>query len=369
MRTVRRLLYTDVIQSVAYVALAFLALFFFVDMVEAMADIGKDPGATTRALAQVALLLPSHLYELMPIAVLIGTIYAMARLAQTSEFTILRTGGLSPGRALALLGALGLGFSALTLVIGDGAAPLAEREATRLASRQDGTRSAGRAGAWIKDSRRDAQGEHRSSVRVGRVGSGNELLDLTLFEFAPDGRLLARTEARRATLQPGRWDLAEVTRSVWHPADDSAAGRWTTDRLPAWTWPTRLDRKLVDAATSPPESMTIPALWAYLSHLRANDQETRKLEITFWQRALYPLACVVMMALALPFAYLQARRGGLSVKVFGGIMLGISFVLLNNISSHVGELQHWTPWMAAAGPSLLYLLLSLGALAWLVRFR
>ena len=52
---------------------------------------------------------PAHLYELMPIAVLIGTIYALARLAQSSEFTILRTGGWGRAGALALLAQLGLG--------------------------------------------------------------------------------------------------------------------------------------------------------------------------------------------------------------------------------------------------------------------
>jgi lipopolysaccharide export system permease protein len=106
-----------------------------------------------------------------------------------------------------------------------------------------------------------------------------------------------------------------------------------------------------------------------MNHLQAHDQEAQKYQFAFWQRSLYPLACLVMMALALPFAYLQARRGGISVKVFGGIMLGISFVLLNNVSSHVAQLQHWTPWIAASTPSLIYLLLSLGAFSWLVRFR
>jgi lipopolysaccharide export system permease protein len=77
----------------------------------------------------------------------------------------------------------------------------------------------------------------------------------------------------------------------------------------------------------------------------------------------------VMMALALPFAYLQARRGGVSYKVFGGIMLGISFVLLNNVTGHVGVLRDWTPWVVAAVPSLTYLLLSMAAFAWLVRYR
>ncbi|MDE1929275.1 MAG: LPS export ABC transporter permease LptG, partial [Burkholderiales bacterium] len=58
-----------------------------------------------------------------------------------------------------------------------------------------------------------------------------------------------------------------------------------------------------------------------------------------------------------------------SLKVFGGFMLGISFVLLNNLSDHIGVLSGWTPWFAAAAPSLIYLLLSMAAFAWLVRYR
>ena len=61
-----------------------------------------------------------------------------------------------------------------------------------------------------------------------------------------------------------------------------------------------------------------------------------------------------MVALALPFAYLHARAGGVSLKVFGGIMLGISFVLLNNVAGHLGLLRDWTPWIVAATPSPLY---------------
>ena len=101
-------------------------------------------------------------------------------------------------------------------------------------------------------------------------------------------------------------------------------------------------------------------------------------DITFWRIGdaywattgqLVLSAGLVMAALALPFAYLHARSGGISLKVFGGIMLGISFVLLNNVASHVGLLQNWTPWVAAATPSVLYLLLSLLAFQWLVRYR
>jgi len=107
----------------------------------------------------------------------------------------------------------------------------------------------------------------------------------------------------------------------------------------------------------------------YIGHLADNEQTAQSYQIQFWKRALYPFACLVMVGLALPFAYLHARAGGVSLKVFGGIMLGISFVLLNNVAGHLGLLRDWTPWMVAAAPSTLYLLLSFAAFSWLVRYR
>ena len=115
--------------------------------------------------------------------------------------------------------------------------------------------------------------------------------------------------------------------------------------------------------------MSTVELWRYSRHLSNQEQAAQRHAIQFWKKALYPLACLVMVALALPFAYLHARAGGVSFKVFGGIMLGISFVLLNNVAGHLGLLRQWTPWLVAAVPSALYLLLSMAAFAWLVRYR
>jgi lipopolysaccharide export system permease protein len=134
-------------------------------------------------------------------------------------------------------------------------------------------------------------------------------------------------------------------------------------------WPSTLKPAVVAAAVLPLETMTTVDLWRYSQHLDVQAQAAQTHQIRFWRKALYPLACLVMVALALPFAYLHARAGGVSLKVFGGILLGISFVLLNNVAGHLGLLRGWTPWVAAATPSFLYLLMSLAAFAWLVRFR
>jgi len=110
-------------------------------------------------------------------------------------------------------------------------------------------------------------------------------------------------------------------------------------------------------------------LFQYVQHLRANEQTTQRYEIEFWRKLFYPLSCVVMVVLALPFAYLHFRDQGLSAYVFAGILIGISFFLVNSVFGHIGNLQGWQPWLAAAAPSALYSLLSLAAFAWLVLRR
>ena len=174
MKTLRRLIYTEVLASVLFVALGFLALFFFFDFVDELPNVGRngaDGYQVTHALAYVALLLPSHLYELLPIAVLIGTIFVMARLAQSSEYTILRTSGLGPWKALRMLMSLGLLFVLLTFATGDYLAPVADRTAQLLKTRtsEEGMAplSAAAVARLATYSARLAEHQGRLSARIG----------------------------------------------------------------------------------------------------------------------------------------------------------------------------------------------------------
>lgn len=368
MRTVRRLLYREILGATGFVAAAFLALFFFFDLVDEVDRIGRNGYTLGKALLACLLQMPGHVYELLPIAVLIGAIYALARLAHSSEFTILRTGGLGPQRALGLLTTLGLGFVLLTFVVGDVVAPWFERQASLLQASRNGQLSVGRGGAWLRDSVPGPDGERRFTVNIGEARSDGEVARVRIFEFGPRGELRSRTTAARARVgSDGLWQLEEVRISHWNP---DATPRLEADQaLPSSTWQSSLNRSVLAAAVLPLGTMSTAALWRYMTHLSDHAQAAQRYEIQFWKRALYPFACIVMLALALPFAYLHGRSGGIGLKVFGGIMLGISFVLLNNVMSHLGLLQDWTPWVAASVPSVFYLLLSLAAFSWLVRYR
>ncbi len=388
MNTVRRLIFSTVITHVGFVTLAFSALFFFIDFVEELQDLGHHGYTLTNAIWTCVFLQGAHFYDMFPIALLIGGILALARMAQTSEFTILRTGGLGPGRALGLLGVLGVLAALLMVVVGNWYVPWSEEQLAlhraKFSSRQG--LNLGHGGTWLRERREvPGKGFHNITVNVGSANSQGEFGLVRIFEFDTQGRLIRRVAAERAEVE-ALGDATTATGSVWHLKKVTDT-RWLShemvgeqavldgSKIIAETHPDQLDWQssltplVVSASVLPPETMSTLALWRYTQHLATNAQAAQRYEIEFWKKTFYPLVCMVMVALALPFAYLHARSGGMSLKIFGGIMLGISFVLINHISSHLGLLHQWQPWLAAAAPSIAYLLLSLSAFVWLVRYR
>ena len=386
MKTIRRLIYGEVLTAIALVAMGFLALFFFFDMVDELQYLGKNNGLPSglptasdiyqirHALVYVALLIPNHLYELLPISVLIGTIFVMARMAQSSEYTILRTSGLNPWRALKMLLNLGAIFVVLSFVIGDYLAPLSERTAQLLKARYQGIITVGQTGAWLKE--KQAQNSVIANVRT--LSPDNEMLGLQIFEFNNKGLVVSKMQAASASFGlDDSWQLHNVTRTEFNvPSSPATASNQSTqtagvarDSVANFRWPTEITQEMVSVALLKPERMGTLDLFNYIRHLDANGQSAQRYEIEFWKKVFYPLSCLVMVMLALPFAYLHFRSGGIAAYVFAGVMIGISFFLLNNVFGYVGNLQNWQPWLAAAAPGMLYMAISLGAFGWLVLRR
>lgn len=365
MKTIRRLIYGEVLSAVSFVTVCFLSLFFFFDLVEEIQAIGR-PGAAAYQLAQalsyVTLMIPSHLYELLPIAVLIGTIFVMARFAQSSEYTILRTSGLGPWRALKTLLILGLGFVLLTFAIGDYLSPVADRSAQLLKARYQGHITVGHTGAWLKEK----QAYSQYAVNVSAMESDGGMRGLRIFEFDNQGFLMSVMQAESASHgTDDAWTLKRVIRTEF-PARNSDTAPIGRTQIDSFRWPNQISAEMVSAALLKPERMSTIDLFQYIQHLDANGQSAQRYQIEFWKKVFYPLSCLVMVVLALPFAYLHFRSGGITGYVFGGVMAGISFFLLNNVFGYMGNLQNWQPWLTAALPGMIYSLLSLTAFGWLV---
>ena len=356
--TLERYLAREIYAAVGFVLLGFLGLFAFFDLIAELRDLGNGNYQLRQIFTVVALWVPGHAYELLPIAVLIGTLYVLAHLSSNSEYTVMRGAGLSPSRAGLALAKVGIAFVVGTFAIGEWVAPFSEQAAqqVRMQAMQSLIGGSLNSGLWFKDG--------RSFINVREAREAFALGGVLIYEFDAASRLRQMTEAERAEYAgDGKWRLKRVSQTLF-----SAAGP-RTERHDEAEWRSAVNPDLLNVLIVVPERMSAWKLYKYLQHLADNRQKTERYEIALWKKLFYPLATLVMMALALPFAYMHARSGMVGIKVFLGIMLGILFHMLNSLFSHVGLLKEWPPIAAAAVPSLLFLATAVLMMVWIERLR
>lgn len=377
MRVLGRYLAREVALGVGFVLAGFLALFTFFDLINELDDLGRGGYRIQHALAFVALGLPTRTYEILPIAALIGAIYALSQFAANSEFTAMRAAGMGRWLAVRAIGRIGIVLTVLTVLVGEVLMPPADRLAQTVRLSAMGTAIAGqfRSGMWIKDTVRNAAGEIESVrfVNVGRLLPDASMEQVQIFEFDADLYLRALLRVKEAAHHPeGGWLLAGVERVAFQ-ADRGPEGlplvQTRREALAELGWNSSIGPDILRVAMLQPERMSMPALINYLVHLSENRQDTDRYEIALWKKIVYPFAVLVMLLLALPFAYVQVRAGTVGLKVFAGIMLGITFHFLNGLSAHLGLLNTWPAWLAASLPSALALAVGFGLLAWVGRVR
>ena len=355
-RILRKYIAREVYAGTLFVFVAFLALFAFFDLVTELADLGKGRYTLVHALGHVFLSLPAHVYELAPIAVLIGTLYALSHFSANSEFTIMRAAGLSPLTAVGILFRVGGIFVAVTFLVGELLAPASERAARELKLQRTSSIVAQefRSGLWVKD-------EHRF-VNVREVLPDSTISGIRIYEFTPDYRLQAISSATRGEFAAeGSWWLADVERTQFEK--DGVR----VERLVNMQWASVLTPDILTVLFVVPERMSAWSLFQYSRHLVDKRQKSERYEGALWRKLFYPFAVLVMMALALPFAYVHSRAGAVGAKVFVGIMLGILFHMLNSLFSHVGLLQQWPPFLSAVLPSVIFLLTAVTMMWWTER--
>src|SRR3989338_2581421 len=206
MNLLTRYLGREIYLSVALVFAALIALFAFLDMIHELNVMGNQKYHMGYVLLFVALTIPGHVYELFPVAVLVGTIFALVQMAASSELTIYRSSGGSLWQMVGGLFKIGLTLVMLSFVFSEFVAPPSERLAQQLRLKAQNTQVSlkeFRSGVWVKD--------EYSFVNVKNVMPDTSLLNVDIYQFDETYHLRVITNAKRASfIESGRWQLEDV---------------------------------------------------------------------------------------------------------------------------------------------------------------
>ena len=379
MKVLTRHVAKEVLIATLFVLVALVALIAFFDLVSQARNIGNRY-SISMALFLTMLKLPSRLYEVMPIAALLGAVYTMSRLASNSEFTIMRVAGLSPFRLAGMMTVPALILIAMTYCLGEWLTPAADMMRNDMDNILFNRKLSARgysSGVWVKDNVKEQQNAGQATVRFVNVhnliaGEHSRTGAWRVFEFDKDGSLIRVLHAPEANYISGRgWHLkdakVETLPKITHdetPMVEKSSARKDVDLM----LPSEMRPEILGVLTIKPERMGISDPWQYIAHLKETRQTSDRYQVALWSKVFYPLAIFVMLAVAMPFAYLNTRSGGVSIKIFAGLMIGISFYALNNIFSFLGVLNTWHPMVVAVVPTSVMLICAAVAL-WLLERR
>jgi lipopolysaccharide export system permease protein len=359
MKTLARYIGREVLYTTLLIFGALLMLFAFFDLIHELGNVGKDGYPLGRALLFVALNVPGRLYELFPVAALIGTLFAISQFVANSEYTVMRTSGASLTQITLAILRVGVPLAVATFLAGEYVAPPAERLAQEVRVQTQGQTNRivaqqFQSGFWFK--------QDQTFVNIRSVLSDMTLIGVRVYEFDRELRLKAIRVAESGTfVGDGLWRLANVTTTNFTSQGAELV------RADAIDLETVLKPSILTVYQVPPEKLELTSLYDNIRVLGGNQQKTSRFEIAFWNKIFYPAAVLVMMVLALPFAYFQRRAGGVGFRIFAGTILGLVFFLLGRLFSYVGIINDWPPLFAAAFPVFAFVAVAAAMLWWLER--
>lgn len=349
-------------QSSLFVLAGFLAMFVFFDFLAEVDEVGIGAYRIEHAVLFVLLGIPGRVVELAPIAALIGTLWALSQSAASSEFTVFRVSGLLPQTSVAALLRIGLPMVLITLLFSEFLAPWSEGFRSRARDGFASSSASGqmRSGLWLRDAAELPGQQAKGSRFINAAGlkTNRELLRIMIYDFNSDQRLVQATRAESASFLSERdaistWQLKNV--EIVSFAADGTVSRRSQQEL---ALEVALSPNTLDAVITSPELMSSLELYRYVQYLKQNKLESTLYEISLWKGLVYPFVIWVMMLLALPAAFLQARAGAVGMRVLAGILVGVGFHLLNSLFSHLGVLTTWPAPLMAVLPSLMALMLA-----------
>jgi lipopolysaccharide export system permease protein len=355
MKIISRYLLKEVFVNVLLIMFALIAMFSFFNLIQELESLGKGSYGLGKVLLFVLLSAPGHIYDVMPVAVLIGCMVSLGQFARNSELIVLRVSGVSLLNIAVLLLKVGLVFTLLTFLVGELITPFSEKMARRMRIKATESVIAQdfRSGLWVKDG--------NSFVNVEDVLPDATLLNIHIYEFDKNFKLRMISNAKSGQFGNDEWDLKSVTNTYFNEdtthVDQTAEAKWHSLIRP----------ELLNVLLVLPERMSAWNLYSYIKHLTTNKQKTTRYEVAIWGKLIYPLACMIMVILALPFGFIQQRGTGTSSKILVGIMLGVMYQILNRVFVHLGLLNDWPPLFSAIMPTILFLMAGLTMLYYVER--
>ncbi|WP_433767446.1 LPS export ABC transporter permease LptG [Pseudomonas putida] len=323
------------ILAVLGIILGLATLFAFID------EMGEASSTYTLVdvLSYVLLTAPRRLYDMLPMAALIGCLIGLGSLASNSELTIMRAAGVSVGRIVWAVMKPMLVLMVVGVLIGEYVAPATESmaQANRSLAQGSGDAQSAKHGMWHR------QGDE--FIHVNSVQPNGILYGVTRYHFDKERHMLSSSFSKRAEFQTDHWQLSDVTTTVFHERSTEVVN------TPVERWDVALSPQLLSTVVMAPEALSISGLWGYIHYLADQGLNNGRYWLAFWVKVLQPLVTAALVLMAISFIFGPLRSVTLGQRVFTGVLVGFTFRIAQDLLGPSSLVFGFSPLFAVLVPA------------------
>lgn len=344
MNILERYLWKSVLTSILLTWLSLTMLDSFFAFLSELGDVSAETRyGNLQAFIYILWGVPKRLYDYFPTATLIGSLLGLGNLAANSELTAMRAAGISIRQIVLMTMKLGLALVIVVFVLGEWVAPRAESVANSFKLQmQQKQMAVGNQGLWLKDGNR--------ILNISKLWSEKKLEGIAIYQIDPQaGRIDSITRAASAERDAQGWLLRDIQQQTIR-ADgitQTSHQELRQEKL--------LPEQVLTIAAVKHNQLAAKELADFIQHQRDNELNSSRFEQAFWQHFTIPLSTLVMLIIAAPFVFSFQRNAGAGQRIFIGILIGISFFLLNRILGNIGIVYGIPPLLSATLPLLVFL--------------
>lgn len=307
----------------------------------------KGNYTAAQALIYIFLGFPLRVYDLLPIAALIGGMTGLGMLASNSELTVMRASGISIGRIVWWTVKPAFLFIFVGLLLGQFVIPTTESMAIAHKAKMQmgqGYATALR-GSW--------QRENGDFLQVGQVDAQGNFHHGILFNFSEQGRL-----EKVSTIEAGtysgeqQWSLQNLKGT-----EILETGRVRKSQQDEQVWQGRLTPEFLLLVTQDVESLSLTDLYRYAHYMKEQGLDAGVYFLQFWKKALAPLATLSMVLIACSFIFGPLRSVTMGLRIVAGVLAGLAFRYGQDFLGYASLVFDFSPVLAAGLPVLFCLLI------------
>ena len=287
---------------------------------------------------------PRYLYEILPIAALIGAVLGLGTLASNSELVIMRSIGISLWRIVGWVIRSALILVILSFALSEWVIPYTNEQAKSVKDHRSVSALGEVKGYWTREGQR--------FIYIDYANAQGQLKHVQVVDFDEGYHLKGVLNAAQGQfVKDGDWNLERVSQ-----VDILPQGNATLVNAAQLPLSLALQPKYVHMVTIDPEDLSPSQLISFMSYMEEYSQVPKTYKLAFWQKVASPFALIALVVIACSFIFGPLRQQSMGFRLVIALFIGLSFFYLQDFLGYASLVYSPSPAWFVFVPIILMML-------------